>query len=80
VLTRNAFSPIVVSTENLHTRIAKWIDLESLRSVERTEQKQSFSAHARPNLSNAYVAPRNEIEATVATIWETLLGFEQVGV
>ncbi|HEX3187052.1 MAG TPA: SDR family oxidoreductase, partial [Pyrinomonadaceae bacterium] len=80
VLTRNAFSPIVVSTENLHTRIAKWIDLESLRSVERTEQKQSFSGHARPNLSNAYVAPRNEIEATVATIWETLLGFEQVGV
>jgi acyl transferase domain-containing protein/acyl carrier protein len=80
VLTRNSFSPVVVSTENLHTRIAKWIDLESVRREERTEEKKSFSAHARPSLSNPYVAPQNEIQETVATIWETLLGFEQVGI
>jgi acyl carrier protein len=80
VLTRNGFSPVVVSTEDLSARIAQWIDLESLRRKEEPEQKSSLSSHARPNLSNAYVAPRNEIEAAVATIWQTLLGFEQVGV
>jgi acyl carrier protein len=79
-LTRNSFSPIVVSTEDLHARIAKWIDLESLHREEEPEEKSSFSAHARPNLSNPYVAPRNEIEKTVASIWQTLLGFEQIGV
>jgi acyl transferase domain-containing protein/acyl carrier protein len=80
VLTRSGFSPVVVSTEDLSARIAQWIDLESLRRKEAPEQKSSLSSHARPNLSNAYVAPRNEIEAAVASIWQTLLGFEQVGV
>jgi len=80
VVTRNSFSPVVVSAENLHTRIAKWIDLESLHRAEQPEEKKTFSGHARPNLSNPYVAPQNEIQETVATIWETLLGFEQVGI
>ncbi|HEU4433763.1 MAG TPA: SDR family oxidoreductase, partial [Pyrinomonadaceae bacterium] len=80
VVTRNSFSPVVVSAEDLYTRIAKWIDLESLHRAEQPGEKKIFSGHARPNMSNPYVAPQNEIQETVATIWETLLGFEQVGI
>ncbi|MBV9788623.1 MAG: amino acid adenylation domain-containing protein, partial [Chloroflexi bacterium] len=34
---------------------------------------------ARPNLAAAYVAPRNELEQTIAAIWQELLGVDQVG-
>ena len=33
----------------------------------------------RPNARNAYVAPGNELEHTIAAIWQNLLGIEQVG-
>ena len=38
---------------------------------------QSF---ARPDLDSAYVAPRNDIERTLAGFWQELLGVAQVGV
>ena len=37
-------------------------------------------AQPRPELGTAYEAPRNEIEATLASIWQELLGLAQVGV
>ncbi|MEH2349574.1 MAG: SDR family oxidoreductase [Nostoc sp.] len=40
----------------------------------------SQQSHPRPNLRNDYVAPRNEIEATMAQVWQELLGIEQVGI
>ncbi|WP_375773034.1 SDR family oxidoreductase [Archangium gephyra] len=36
--------------------------------------------HPRPSLANAYVAPRDENEQTLAGIWQELLGLEQVGI
>ncbi|MBD2194867.1 MULTISPECIES: type I polyketide synthase [Calothrix] len=54
-----------------------------------TEQKsQSFlqpqarlsTIYARPDLSNSYIAPRNDIEDKIAEIWQELLGLKQVGV
>jgi thioester reductase-like protein len=33
----------------------------------------------RPNVRNAYVAPRNELEHTIAAIWQSLLGIDPVG-
>ncbi|MES1241997.1 MAG: amino acid adenylation domain-containing protein [Acidobacteriota bacterium] len=35
--------------------------------------------HSRPDLSTAYVAPRDEPERLVAEVWEQLLGVEPVG-
>jgi acyl transferase domain-containing protein len=37
------------------------------------------ATHKRPNLRNDYVAPRNEIEWTLADIWQGTFGIEQVG-
>jgi acyl transferase domain-containing protein/NADPH:quinone reductase-like Zn-dependent oxidoreductase/acyl carrier protein len=41
----------------------------------------SFQAHQRSEkLRTSYVAPRNEIENTMANIWQELLGISQVGI
>jgi len=39
-----------------------------------------LSAHPRPRLRNAYVAPRNEVERRVAGLWQEQLGVGAVGV
>jgi acyl transferase domain-containing protein len=71
---------VIVSTGDLQTRIDQWIKLESLREVNYSHPKVSESHHTRPNLRNAYVAPTNEVEQTLAELWQTLLGVEQVGI
>jgi len=40
----------------------------------------SFSLYSRPNLSNTYIAPRNDIEQSIAAILQEILGIELVGV
>jgi len=39
-----------------------------------------LAEHPRPALRNAYLAPRDETERTVAAFWQTLLGVGEVGV
>src|SRR5207247_1287804 len=36
--------------------------------------------HRRPELANDFVASRNELEATIAGVWQELLGFGEVGI
>jgi acyl transferase domain-containing protein/acyl carrier protein len=75
---------VAVSTSSLAARAARWT---------RPEQKQDKSSGAlvqadagaedrtpRPTLQNAYVAPRDELEETIARLWESTLGIAQVGV
>ncbi|RMD90311.1 MAG: SDR family NAD(P)-dependent oxidoreductase [Calditrichaeota bacterium] len=38
------------------------------------------SAHSRPKLETEYVAPENEIEVSLAEIWQELFGIDKVGV
>ena len=38
-----------------------------------------LSVYPRPNLLNPYVAPRNELEHSLAALWQELLGIEPVG-
>jgi acyl transferase domain-containing protein len=38
------------------------------------------AAHLRPALSNAYVAPGNEIEQRIADLWQEMLGIAEVGI
>jgi len=64
-----------ISTEHKQLDIA-----ESLQAQKPSNQRNSFSLHTRPNLQNAYVAPCNEVEQTLADIWQELLGVEQIGI
>ncbi|VEP18730.1 Polyketide synthase [Hyella patelloides LEGE 07179] len=40
----------------------------------------SKQLYHRPDLSNSYVLPRNQVEQTLAEIWQKLLGIEKVGI
>ncbi|MEG4589522.1 beta-ketoacyl synthase N-terminal-like domain-containing protein [Microcoleus sp. MOSTC5] len=47
---------------------------------ENSQPVDSTPHHSRPNLDNTYIAPRDEIEQTMASIWQEFLGIEQVGI
>jgi acyl transferase domain-containing protein/thioesterase domain-containing protein/acyl carrier protein len=79
ILSRGTLRQVVVSVGDLHERIAQWINLESLRPVP-PPAKDNAESHARPALTNQYVAPRNKVEQTIADVWRELLGIEQVGI
>ncbi len=53
-------------------------DLGLLSEISTTNLTQI--SHPRPNLTNAYVAPQNEVEQTLANIWQQFLGIEKVGI
>lgn len=67
---------------NLQDRIDKWIKLETVKEMEASGSGvEDISAfRPRPELPGAYVAPRNSEEKAVADIWQSLLGYEKIGV
>jgi acyl transferase domain-containing protein len=79
ILSRNPVSQIAVSTGDLQARINRWVKLESLRETDDALSGEVTTAHARPDLGNAYVAPNSETERAVADTWQKLLGIERVG-
>ncbi|MEH2349576.1 MAG: SDR family NAD(P)-dependent oxidoreductase [Nostoc sp.] len=76
----NNFTQIVTSTVDLQTSIKRWIQLEFNQNSQPASKSNSASSYVRPNLDNAYVAPRSEVEETIAHIWQELLGIGQVGI
>jgi NAD(P)-dependent dehydrogenase (short-subunit alcohol dehydrogenase family)/acyl carrier protein len=74
------FHRIAVSTQDLRIQIEQ----EALKThmiLETVFQKRaSGPAHARPDLSTAYAAPKDEIETTLSDIWGELLGIQGIGV
>ncbi|WP_204112518.1 type I polyketide synthase [Shimia biformata] len=59
------------------------LDLEALKQqAEAAGSDDAISGQAfeRPELENDFIAPRNDIERTLAGFWQELLGVEQVGV
>jgi len=79
ILEMAPLAQVMVSTGDLQARIDRWIQLESLdRKAEANTNVTEL--HARPELPEAYLAPRNEVEQTIAAIWQQLLGIEQVGI
>lgn len=64
----------VISKGDLAARRAQW-----LHSEPREEEKPAAAAHRRPELATPFVAPRNEVEAIVAEIFQDLLGIHPIG-
>ncbi len=74
VLQYGAWPQVIVSTKDPAAVRAH------LEALVRGEAAGGRAAYARPDLRNAYVAPRDETERAVAEIWQGLLGLERVGV
>jgi len=60
---------------NLQDRLDRWVELQSPSGPE-----EISSLRPRPALPDPYMPPRNEIEQTLANTWQTLFGFEKVGI
>ncbi len=79
ILSQGALPQVVVSVTDLEARLAQWIELPQSQSGSEA-RSNSAELHSRPNLSNEYAAPRDEVERTIAAIWQELLGLDQVGI
>jgi acyl carrier protein len=84
ILLSSTMPQIVVSKSDFNNLISQnLINLkDSLNSLEEqfSEVGRSKPTHSRPNIENPYVAPRNEIERTLADIWQETFSIEQVGI
>ncbi|MBZ4421924.1 type I polyketide synthase [Myxococcus sp. RHSTA-1-4] len=70
--------PIAVCTADLAARRR-----QSARSPSQTQAGATPGArksHPRPALAAAYVAPRTDLERTLTTVWQAVLGIEPIGI
>ncbi len=81
ILSRSKLPQVIVSTKDLRASIEQ---VNSFTETSLTEVSASGGvtrpAHPRPDLQTPYVAPRNEVEQRLATIWQEMLGIDQVSV
>jgi amino acid adenylation domain-containing protein len=68
---------VILSTGDLHGRIAKWLTRETAVSAPETESADRFP---RPHLQTDFAAPRSPLEESIVGMWQTVLGLEQVGI
>jgi acyl transferase domain-containing protein/thioesterase domain-containing protein/acyl carrier protein len=75
VLAGEALPQIAITSLDINQLVRQVESVASASSAASSGQKFD-----RPELDSAYVAPRDEIERTLAGFWEELLGVDQVGV
>jgi non-ribosomal peptide synthase protein (TIGR01720 family) len=80
ILSLPTATQVIVSTVDLQTRLQQWIERQSQKNLENSQPTKSLTLHSRPNLSTSYAAPTNQVEQTIAEIWQQLLGVEPVGI
>src|SRR5262249_30792707 len=78
VLSGEGLVHVIVSPVDPLTRIKSEGREAAGKSVEQ-ESAVGTEPYARPELETDYVAPRNEIERTIAAQWESILGIDRVG-
>jgi len=72
---------VLVSTRDFQALIEQRKTLTASSFLEELAKAHpSQPAYPRPALGNAYVAPTNEVEQTVARIWQELFGVQEVGI
>ncbi|HWE31640.1 MAG TPA: KR domain-containing protein, partial [Polyangia bacterium] len=75
---------VVVSVRDLAASIAQSDQVVRERILQAAAAAEPHAGgrtlHPRPNLSTPYVAPRNEVEQSIADTWQQVLGLERVGI
>ena len=71
IMTRSAAPQVIVAAASLRDRRERWV-------VQRQKPVTSGSGASSPAQSG--VAPRTELESTIANIWQEVLGCQQIGV
>ncbi len=77
---KNPLSQVLVSSHDFLALLDQHL-FEIQRFIENIEEiNLSKPIHARPQLTNPYVAPRNPFEQKLAEIWQKSLGIEKIGI
>jgi polyketide synthase PksJ len=71
---------IVISTRDLSMRMNRINELAKLYSDSSYQNKSSVIKGRRPEMNVPYVAPQNETEKLIASIWSDAMGIEQIGI
>ncbi|BAZ50645.1 beta-ketoacyl synthase [Nostoc sp. NIES-4103] len=72
---------VLVSTQDFIMRFEQFSAAKELQNLQSHQQANSPKPnHSRPKLSQAYVAPRSQLEQTITQIWQQSLGIEPVGI
>jgi acyl transferase domain-containing protein len=81
ILASKVEGSLAVSNRSLQGRLDVWLKRNEIAEQDASApSEQNVTLHPRPNLKTPYIAPSNEVEQAVATIWQELLGMEQVGI
>jgi phthiocerol/phenolphthiocerol synthesis type-I polyketide synthase E len=82
ILSRGTLAQVIVSTKDLRASIEQVNTFPQTNLTETLDTESiARSAHPRPaDLQTPYVAPRNEVEQRLATIWQDMLGIDKVSV
>jgi polyketide synthase PksJ len=80
IISMHEVTQVVVSSRDLLTRINKWIKLESLQEDTESDKATGKKTYPRPQLTNDYIAPRDDTEHKLVSVWQDLLGIDEIGV
>jgi acyl carrier protein len=82
ILAANTLPQVIVSTKDLRASIEQVNNFAQTNLTEAAGRDSvARPAHPRPaDLQTPYVAPRNEVEQRLATIWQEMLGIDQISV
>jgi len=80
LLAMPGWAQVVVWPTDLEARLRQLAAGASMAQSSRSATPGEGSRHARPDLGNDYTAPEGEVEEALATIWQQILGLEEVGV
>jgi acyl transferase domain-containing protein/acyl carrier protein len=81
LLDRLMWPQIVVSTRELSTVMERAANSTVPRILEALKKPETYaSRHSRPDMNSPYVPPDNEMERTIAEVWQRVLGIEHVGI
>ena len=78
VIANGPLTQVINSTGSLQARIDQWVRMVSVQQA--GEDGETAVMHPRPTTLGAYVEPTNETEATIAEVWQAVLGIEPIGI
>jgi acyl carrier protein len=81
ILSNETPAQVIVSTKDLFASIEQanaFTEVELIGESQKSNVPRA--SHPRPNLGTPYVAPRTEVEQSLANIWQQMLGIEDVSI
>ncbi|AFZ60776.1 SDR family NAD(P)-dependent oxidoreductase [Anabaena cylindrica FACHB-243] len=76
----SGLSQVIVTPQNMQETMTQYANMGVIFADKLADKTTVKANYPRPHLSNSYVLPRNQIEQTIADIWQEVIGIEKVGI